>query len=102
GGHHGAALQPAGAGGWLVLKQVPAIGLLAQDLSGAGAAEALRSTAVGLRLGHGSSVLSSQFYAVRSVVNRSPGVAPAPAARARPVAPPWRESSRRGAVPAPS
>ena len=40
-----------------VLKQVAAVGLLPHDLAGAGAAEPLGGTAVGLSLGHESSVL---------------------------------------------
>src|SRR5690625_3424848 len=58
-GHLGSTGQPAGAGGRLVLHEVATVGLLPHDLSGAGATEPLCSAAVGLRLGHVSSVLVS-------------------------------------------
>src|SRR6185312_16751765 len=57
----GAAVEPPGALRRLVLEQVPTIGLLAHDFSGSGQPEPLGSAAVGLRLGHLSSVLLSQF-----------------------------------------
>src|SRR5215218_2164278 len=57
GRHLGAALESTGASARLVLKQVTAVGLLAQDLAGGGAAEPFGGTAVGLGLGHLSSVL---------------------------------------------
>src|SRR5262249_48025457 len=57
GRHRGAAIETTGAGCRLELEIVSAERLLAHDLSGAGAPEPLTGTAVGLGLGHVSSVL---------------------------------------------
>lgn len=44
------------AGARIVLEQVPTVGLLPDDLAGTGAPEPLRGPAVGLGLGHVSSI----------------------------------------------
>src|SRR6202041_2254946 len=61
GRHDGPSIQPARPLGRLVLQQVAAAGFLTHDLPGAGATESLRRSAVGLGLGHVSSVLRYQF-----------------------------------------
>src|SRR6185312_11875574 len=103
GRHLGAALEPTGPGAGLPLEHVATVGLLAHDLSGPGAPESLRSAAMGLRLWHVSSFSSVLRLSLRVVPARAPGsvllVVPAGHLRR---APPWRESSRRGAEPAPS
>src|SRR6201999_1376661 len=61
GRHHGPSVQPSRPLGGLVLHQVAAVGFLAHDLPSPGATESLRRSAVGLGLGHVSSVLLCQF-----------------------------------------
>src|SRR5262249_24685561 len=61
GRHLGAAFEPTCPRAGLPLEHVATVRLLTQDLAGSGAPEPLRSAAVGLRLGHLSSVLLSQF-----------------------------------------
>jgi hypothetical protein len=51
-GHFGRAAEPAGTATRLLLQQVGAVGLPAEDPAGAGDLEALGRTAVGLLLGH--------------------------------------------------
>src|SRR6476646_7729963 len=103
GRHLGATIEPTGALGRLMLEQVPTVGLLAHDLAGPGQPEPLGSAAMGLRLWHMSSFSSALRLSLRVVPPRAPGsvllVVPAGHLRR---APPWRESSRRGAEPAPS
>src|SRR5579871_4186915 len=61
GGRDHFAGHPAGVRGRLVLEQVALAGLTAHDLAGAGEAEALLGTAVGLVLRHGSRSPHSSF-----------------------------------------
>src|ERR1700748_1391361 len=62
GRHHCPSVQPSRPLGGLVLHQVAEVGFLAHDLPSSGATESLRRSAVGLGLGHVSSVL---LYLIR-------------------------------------